>query len=128
MSRTGWCISAYVLLLCVLTYKLTLEVKYLKEDGVTIRNAPWSVLQPAVSLWQRPRRSVAREASAAHIVARGLQATQTGAAIAAPQAKPPADNQTCSCKVGQQGESCNPAFRIWCVLPEIMRTIRLLIR
>lgn len=100
MTRTEWWISMYVAVLCLLTYRLTLEVKYLKEDGVTIRNAPWSVLQPAVSLWQRPRRD-----AAPHIKCnRTPEFEAADSAQLSPAAAPAVphvhdDNGTCSCKV-----------------------------
>jgi hypothetical protein len=100
MSRTEWWISLYVALLCFLSYRLTLEVKYLKEDGMTIRNAPWSVLQPAVSMWQRPRRAAGAHSSHS-IATTGITGSEE---LSSPATAPPGlhlhdDNGTCSCKV-----------------------------
>jgi hypothetical protein len=106
MSRVEWWISLYVAVLCFLSYRLTLEVKYLKEDGVTIRNAPWSVLQPAVSMWQRPRRAV----SAHNITSSEIESPAVSSPKLSSQAAAPlglhlhGDNGTCSCKVSKHSE------------------------
>jgi hypothetical protein len=101
MSRSEWWISLYVALLCFFSYRLTLEVKYLKEDGVTIRNAPWSVLQPALSMWQRPRRGASAHSN--HSIAADTSVVGSDE-LPSPATSPlglhlHADNGTCSCKV-----------------------------
>ncbi len=97
MSGREWFISLYVVFLCFATYKLTLEVKYLREDGVTLRNAPWRVLQPAVNLWQRPRAAKAQQ---------NVTGDAEAPAVLPQSAAPGADSDTCSCKVSHKRSAC----------------------